>query len=65
VDGRDTLLTELKSEEQEVCRYIAEQFVMLLEHSDFEYAVQGNLQQSARSELFFYRWEQICDLSGS
>jgi len=65
VDGRDALLAELKSEEQEVCRYIAEQFVMLLEHSDFEYAVQGNLQQSARSELFFDRWEQICDLAGS
>jgi predicted nucleotidyltransferase len=59
VDGRDELVEEIARAEEDVRRYIAEQFTALLEHPDFEYAVQGNLQDRARSELFFNRWEQI------
>ena len=63
VDGRDKLPNEISRETEDVRQYIAKQFKALLEHPDFEYAVQGNLQDSARSELFFHRWEQICAMA--
>ncbi len=62
-DGRDELVGEISHEEEDVRHYITAQFSALLEHPDFEYAVQGNLQDSARSELFFSRWEQICAMT--
>lgn len=59
VDGRNELAEEIARAEEDVRRYIAEQFTALLEHPDFDYAVQGNLQDSNRSDLFFSRWEKI------
>jgi len=60
VDGREELLDELSRQQDDVRHYIATQFSALLDHPDFDYAVQGNLQDNARSELFFSRWQQIC-----
>ena len=63
VDGRGELVDEISNGQEDVRLYIAEQFSALLKHPDFEYAVRGNLQDSARSELFFGRWEQICAMT--
>ncbi len=63
VDGRDELVDEVARAEEDVRQYIAEQFTALLDHPDFDYAVQGNLQDSRRSDLFFHRWEQIAALA--
>lgn len=62
VDGRDELVGEVARAEADVRQYIAEQFTALLEHPDFDYAVQGNLQNSNRNDLFFERWERIAAL---
>lgn len=62
VDGRDELVDEVARAEEDVRQYIAEQFTALLDHPDFDYAVQGNLQDRRRSDLFFHRWEQIAAL---
>ncbi|MBE0511273.1 MAG: nucleotidyl transferase AbiEii/AbiGii toxin family protein [Gammaproteobacteria bacterium] len=53
VDGRSELMAEIAVADEDVRSYIAEQFGTLQAHPDFEYAVQGNLQDSGRSELFF------------
>lgn len=63
VDGRETLANEIETADTEVRNYIAQQFHSLLQHSDFEYAVQGNLQDNNRTDLFFKRWELIAALS--
>lgn len=63
VDGRATLLDELQQNEAAVCDYVALQFTQLLKHRDFDYAVQGNIQDRARSDLFFQRWQAIADLT--
>ncbi len=62
VDGRAELLTELQQAESTVQSYIAEQFATLLQHADFDYAIQGNLQDTSRIDLFFDQWEQIAAL---
>ena len=63
VDGRDTLIEEIAAADGEIQHYIAEQFQTLLQHPNFEYAVQGNLQDTHRTTLFFYRWERIAALN--
>ncbi|WP_335342496.1 hypothetical protein [Sedimenticola hydrogenitrophicus] len=63
VDGRETLASEIAEAEPDVRRYIAEQFNILQGHRDFDYAVQGNLQDSNRSSQFFQRWEWIATIS--
>jgi predicted nucleotidyltransferase len=62
VDGREELIDELANSDPDVRRYVAEQLCILLRHPDFDYAVQGNLQDTARSEYFFTRWEQLAKL---
>jgi predicted nucleotidyltransferase len=63
VDGRETLASEIAEAGLVVRRYIAEQFNILEGHRDFDYAVQGNLQDSSRSSQFFRRWEWIAAIS--
>jgi len=63
VDGRETLAKEVEAANNDVRRFIAQQFRSLLLHSDFVYAVQGNLQDNNRTDLFFKRWELIAALS--
>lgn len=63
VDGRNELVEDIAHAEGDVRQYIAEQFTALLQHPDFDYAVQGNLKDKHRSELFFERWEQIAALT--
>ncbi len=58
-DGRAELGDEVMVSEPDVRCYIAEQFYALQQHPDFDYAIQGNLQESNRTELFYQRWEQI------
>jgi len=62
VDGRAELLTELQQAESTVRSYIAEQFATLLQHANFDYAIQGNLHDVSRIDLFFDQWEQIAAL---
>ncbi len=63
VDGREELAREIAASETEVRSYIAEQFHTLLKHPGFDYAVQGNLQDASRADLFYRRWEQIAALN--
>jgi predicted nucleotidyltransferase len=63
VDGRIELVEEVAGAEKDVRHYIAKQFNSLLDHPDFDYAAQGNLQDSRRSDLFFDRWERISALT--
>ncbi len=59
VDGRAELSDEVAEADAEVRKYIATQFQILMEHPDFDYAVQGNLQDINRTEVFYQRWRQI------
>lgn len=63
VDGRKELKPELSSAAQDVRHYIATQLTQLLRHPDFEYAVQGNIRDSARTEMVMQRFEAIAQLS--
>lgn len=63
VDGRAELPDEVIGSEVDVRRYIAEQFRELQQHTNFDYAIQGNLQDSNRTELFYQRWEQIAAIA--
>jgi len=49
VDGRKELAGEIMLTKSDIRSYIAEQFRALLEHPDFDYAIQGNLQLKFRS----------------
>jgi len=46
VDGREALVAEIADAHADVRDYIAEQVSFLLDHRDFEYAVQGSARQS-------------------
>jgi predicted nucleotidyltransferase len=59
LDGREELALEIAQAEGEVRDYIARQFSELLKHPDFEYAVQGNVRDTERSELVFKHMEHI------
>lgn len=63
VDGREELAGEVMAATPDVRDYIAAQFQALLEHPEFDYAIQGNLQDNNRAELFYQRWEQISGLN--
>jgi len=62
VDGREELLTELADADGNVRHYIAEHFTNLLLDNDFEYAVQGNIGDAARTDILLQRMEQISKL---
>jgi len=63
VDGRKELAGEIMATKSDVRDYIAEQFHALLKHPDFDYAIQGNLQNNNRADLLYQRWQQIADLN--
>lgn len=63
VDGREELAGEIMAAATDVRAYIAEQFQALLENPEFDYAIQGNLQDNNRADLFYQRWEQIAALN--
>jgi len=63
VDGREELAGEITAATSDVRSYVAEQFQALLEHPEFDYAIQGNLQDTNRTDLFYQRWEQIAALN--
>lgn len=43
VDGREELVAEIQAADEDVRRYIAEQFRALLEHDDFDHFLAGNI----------------------
>jgi len=59
IDGREELLAEFSMIEEDVRYYIAKHFSDLLQDVNFEYAVQGNIGDPARCDIFFQRIEQI------
>lgn len=59
IDGREELLGEIAQAEAGLRTYIAQQFTALLQHRDFEYAVQGNVRDTGRAEIIFERLEQL------
>ena len=59
IDGREELAREILGAAGDVRQYIADQFQALQQHPNFDYAIQGNLQNINRAELFYQRWEQI------
>lgn len=63
VDGREELAGEILAATPDVRSYVAAQFQTLLEHPEFDYAIQGNLQDNNRADLFYQRWEQIAVLN--
>ena len=43
VDGREELVTEIQNADDDVRRYIAEQFKAVLAHADFDHFLEGNI----------------------
>lgn len=66
VDGREELVAEIADAHADVRDYIAEQVSLLLDHRDFEYAVQGIVRGSpGREDLIFARLEALKAMKGS
>lgn len=61
MDGRKELFEELKNTEQDVRQYIAEQFVALQAHRDFEHFLDGNITEGGRPDIVRRRIEDITD----
>ncbi|WP_250655564.1 hypothetical protein [Alkalimarinus coralli] len=63
-DGREELFRELKESSQDLREYISEQVALLLDHNDFEYAVQSTAKGDVdREDLLFERLEAVKLLS--
>jgi len=59
-DGRAELVDEIRQSEAEIQNYISEKLGQLLEHPDFDYAVQSAAQgQGDREALIFERLEAV------
>jgi predicted nucleotidyltransferase len=66
VDGREELVAEIADAHADVRDYIAGQVSFLLDHRDFEYAVQGIVRGSpGREDLIFERLEALKAMKGS
>jgi predicted nucleotidyltransferase len=60
VDGREELVEEIEATDEDVRNYIAEQIGLLLEHRNFDYAVQGITRgDKDRASLIFERLETV------
>ncbi len=44
IDGREELVAEIQAVDDDVRRYIAEQFRALLKHADFNHFIEGNIK---------------------
>lgn len=44
IDGREELIAEIQAADEDVRRYIAEQFRALLKHNDFDHFLSGNIR---------------------
>ena len=63
VDGREELQHEIKQAEPKVKHYIAQQIGTLLEHKDFDYAMQACARNNtAREAIIYQRLEALADL---
>jgi len=63
VDGRVTLAQEITASSPALQTYIAGHFAKLLQHTDFEYAVQAAARNSrGREAIIFQRWEAVANL---
>lgn len=64
VDGRPMLLNEVQAAEAEVRSYLSEQFQALLQHSDFENFLYGNIRgPDGRAELVHSRIRALAELA--
>jgi hypothetical protein len=64
VDGRKELLEEIETTDEDVRQYIAEQFCALQAHRDFEYFLDGNINEGAgRVDIVRARIEAISNFS--
>lgn len=60
VDGRQELLEEIRYAEEDVRQFIAEQLRTLLEHSDFDHFLHGNIRgPEGRTEVVLGRIEAM------
>lgn len=60
LDGRSELVTEILAADTDVRQYIAEQLLILMDKSDFDYAVQGSVRSDmVRERIIFKRIESI------
>lgn len=65
-DGRSSLLEELSTAPEELQVFVAEEISKLLEHQDFEYAVQSTARgDQQREEIIFERLEVATQLKGA
>ena len=54
IDGRSTLLDELKCAEENVCHYVADEIARLLDHEEMDYLIQGSIPgDSERTDIIF------------
>lgn len=44
VDGREEIVAEIKAADDDIRRYVAEQFRALLTHRDFDHFLAGNIR---------------------
>jgi len=66
VDGREELVAEIETTDEGVRDYIADQIARLMEHRDFDYAVQGVTRgDKDRENLIFERLETVKAMKGN
>jgi predicted nucleotidyltransferase len=65
VDGREELAAEIQGADNDVRRYIAEQFKALLRRDDFDHFLEGNIKApEGRVEMVRERFVSICKSDG-
>lgn len=63
-DGRDMLVEEIKHAASELRVYIAEQIQVLLNHPEFDYAIQSIIRNSpGRDDIIYKRLEAVSEAS--
>lgn len=63
IDGREELIEEIAEVDEVLRTYIADQITALLQHRDFQYAVQGNVRDTDRADIIFERIQQLAALA--
>ncbi|EDM49281.1 hypothetical protein [Marinobacter algicola] len=63
IDGRESLIDEVKTAPEELRSYLAEKFSQLLQDTNFEYAVNSQAGGNAeREQILFERIETLTHL---
>jgi predicted nucleotidyltransferase len=65
IDGRQEVVSEIQGADNDVREFIAEQFAALLNNSDFEYFVEGNIREpEGRTDIVRNRFVAISQSGG-